>query len=117
MLPAGVGSSRIWLDSAMAAYYRGENIGRVSLVVDHRAIFEQMKDRLKEFKKLLDPSEVGGVPFLGITKPVIKAHGSSNAWAIRNACRQARDFAQSTYISDVEANIEFMKVSGETENA
>ena len=76
-----------------------------------------MKDRLKEFKKLLDPSEVGGVPFLGITKPVIKAHGSSNAWAIRNACRQARDFAQSTYISDVEANIEFMKVSGETENA
>lgn len=48
MLPAGVGSSRIWLDSAMAAYYRGENIGRVSLVVDHRAIFEQMKDRLKE---------------------------------------------------------------------
>jgi glycerol-3-phosphate acyltransferase PlsX len=54
---------------------------------------------------------------LGITKPVIKAHGSSNAWAIRNACRQARDFAQSTYISDVEANIEFMKVSGETENA
>ena len=76
-----------------------------------------MKDQLKEFKKLLDPSEVGGVPFLGITKPVIKAHGSSNAWAIRNAVRQARDFAQSTYISDVEANIEYMKVSGGTENA
>lgn len=48
ILPTGVGSSRIWLDSAMAAYYRGENIGRVSLVVDHRAIFEQMKERLKE---------------------------------------------------------------------
>ena len=47
-LPAGVGSSRIWLDSAMAAYYRGENIGRVSLVVDHRTIFEQMKIRLRE---------------------------------------------------------------------
>lgn len=47
-LPTGVGSTRIWLDSAMAAYYRGENIGRVSLVVDRRAIFEQIRDRLKE---------------------------------------------------------------------
>lgn len=47
-LPSGMGGSRIWLDSAMAAYYRGEKIGRVSLVVDHRAIFEQMKERLNE---------------------------------------------------------------------
>ena len=76
-----------------------------------------MKDRVAEFKKLLDPNEVGGSPFLGVSKPVIKAHGSSNAWAIRNAIRQARDFAQSTYISDVQANIEFMKVSGGGENA
>ena len=76
-----------------------------------------MKDQINEFKKLLDPNEVGGVPFLGICKPVIKAHGSSNAWAIRNAIRQARDFAQSTYIDDVQANIEYMKVGSSAENA
>ena len=76
-----------------------------------------MKDQIAEFKKILDPNEVGGVPFLGICKPVIKAHGSSNAWAIRNAVRQARDFAQSTYIEDVQANIEFMKVGSAAENA
>ena len=76
-----------------------------------------MKDQISEFKKLLDPNEVGGVPFLGICKPVIKAHGSSNAWAIRNAIRQARDFAQSTYIDDVQANIEYMKVGSSAENA
>ena len=44
-------------------------------------------------RRLLDPSEVGGTPFLGISKPVIKAHGSSDALAIQNAVRQARDFA------------------------
>ena len=76
-----------------------------------------MKDQIAEFKKLLDPNEVGGVPFLGICKPVIKAHGSSNAWAIRNAVRQAQGFAQSTYIADVQANIEFMKVNSAAENA
>ena len=76
-----------------------------------------MKDQVNEFKKILDPNEVGGVPFLGICKPVIKAHGSSNAWAIRNAIRQARDFAQSTYIEDVQANIEYMKVGSSAENA
>ncbi len=76
-----------------------------------------MKEQVAEFKKILDPNEVGGVPFLGISKPVIKAHGSSNAWAIRNAVRQARDFAQSTYIEDVQANVEFMKVGSPAENA
>ena len=75
-----------------------------------------MKDRVAEFKKLLDPNEVGGVPFLGISRPVIKAHGSSNAWAIRNAVRQAMAFAGSDYITSVQENIEFMKVTGETEN-
>ena len=47
-----------------------------------------MKD-IKAFKKLLDYREIGGTPFLGIRKPVIKAHGSSDALAFRNAVRQA----------------------------
>ena len=44
---------------------------------------------IKAFKKLLDYREIGGTPFLGIRKPVIKAHGSSDALAFRNAIRQA----------------------------
>ena len=47
-LPAGVGRTMIWVDSAMAAYYRGESIGRISLVVDHRIIYEDLKHRLEE---------------------------------------------------------------------
>ena len=47
-----------------------------------------MKD-IKAFKKLLDYREIGGTQFLGIKKPVIKAHGSSDQLAFRNAIRQA----------------------------
>jgi glycerol-3-phosphate acyltransferase PlsX len=69
-----------------------------------------VKERMEEFKKLLDPGQVGGTPFLGLTKPVIKAHGGSNAAAIANAVIQAEEFAKSGFISDVESHIEEMKV-------
>ena len=49
-----------------------------------------VKGDLGQMKKLLDPSEVGGTPFLGIQKPVIKAHGGSNARAIENAVLRAK---------------------------
>lgn len=76
-----------------------------------------MKNKLRAFKKLLDPSEVGGTPFLGISKPVIKAHGASDARAICNAIWQARDFAASGFIEDVEKNVAYMKVSDPPGNA
>lgn len=69
-----------------------------------------VKDSLGDVKKLLDPSEVGGTPFLGICKPVLKAHGSSDARAIRNAVFRAVEYAQSGIIADVEAHIDVMKV-------
>ncbi|MGN8889118.1 phosphate acyltransferase PlsX [Dysosmobacter sp. HCP28S3_G4] len=76
-----------------------------------------VKNDLDDFKKLMDPSEIGGTPFLGISKPVIKAHGSSDARAIYNAVRQARNFAASGFIQDIEANIEYMKVTTSSEKA
>ncbi len=48
-----------------------------------------LKSRLRDFKKKFDSTEHGGAPILGITKTVIKAHGSSNAKAYKNAIRQA----------------------------
>ena len=48
-----------------------------------------MKDKIKEMKARFDSSEHGGAPLLGISRPVIKAHGSSDAKAIKNAVRQA----------------------------
>ena len=69
-----------------------------------------VKDSLGDVKKLLDPSEVGGTPFLGIQKPVIKAHGGSNARAIENAVLRAKEYAESGFIADIQANIEHMRV-------
>ena len=69
-----------------------------------------IKDGLAEFKKVMDPNEVGGTPMLGICKPVIKAHGSSNAYAFRNAIRQAAIVAETGIIDDIAANVEHMRL-------
>ena len=48
-----------------------------------------LKPGLREFKNSIDYSKFGGAPIIGLAKPVVKAHGSSNAEAVRNAVRQA----------------------------
>ena len=63
-----------------------------------------MKD-IKAFKKLLDYREIGGTQFLGIKKPVIKAHGSSDALAFRNAVKQAMDATGSDISEDLEQGL------------
>ena len=50
---------------------------------------------------------------LGISRPVIKAHGSSNDEAMFAAIRQAKAFAESGVIDDVMRNIEYMKIGEE----
>ena len=70
-----------------------------------------VKKEIGDFKKTLDYSETGGSPLLGLNKPVIKAHGSSNALAIKNAIRQAKVFVESGVIEEIKMNIENMKTS------
>ena len=60
-----------------------------------------MKNKIKEIKQRFDSTEHGGAPLLGISKPVIKAHGSSNANAIKNAIRQAIFFVNTNINSDI----------------
>ncbi len=64
-----------------------------------------VKKPLGAMKKDFDVSEHGGSPILGLRKPVIKAHGSSDAKAVKNAIRQAIRFAESTAIADMEAQL------------
>ena len=68
---------------------------------------------LRAFKAQLDPNKVGGTAFIGISRPVIKAHGSSNAEAIENAMGQAVQVARSGIIRDIEENVALMKVERE----
>lgn len=58
-----------------------------------------MGEKIRELKQRFDAGEHGGAPVLGISKPVIKAHGSSDANAIKNAVRQAIHFVK-TGIND-----------------
>lgn len=60
-----------------------------------------MKSKIKELKTQFDASEHGGAPILGISRPVIKAHGSSNAKAIKNAIRQAIFFVNTGINDDI----------------
>jgi glycerol-3-phosphate acyltransferase PlsX len=60
-----------------------------------------MKKQIGEMKKEFDSSEHGGAPILGISKPVVKAHGSSDAKAFKNAIGKAIAYAESGVIYDV----------------
>lgn len=71
------------------------------------------KSKLDDLKKIMDPSEVGGTALLGITKPVIKAHGSSDARAIKNAVNQAKKFIESGITEDIVKNIDLMTIPKE----
>ncbi len=63
------------------------------------AVFARHK--VADIKKRFDPTEYGGAPILGISKPVIKAHGSSNANAVKNAVRQAINYAETNVIVSI----------------
>ena len=67
------------------------------------------KSGVNDIKKLLDYREIGGTPFLGIRKAVIKAHGSSDEIAFRNAIGQAMDAANSNIAQELEAMLAQIK--------
>lgn len=61
--------------------------------------------KLKALKKKSDSNETGGAPLLGLQKPVIKAHGSSNAKAFKNAIHQASLCCENHVVETIEASM------------
>jgi len=66
------------------------------------------RDGIAAFKKRMDYREVGGTMLLGITKPVVKAHGSSDARAIRSAVRQAMEAVKGDLAPELQASMQQM---------
>ena len=64
---------------------------------------------VNDVMKMMDYREIGGTPFLGIKKPVIKAHGSSDARAFRNAVKQAMEVAERDISAELEQGLAAMK--------
>lgn len=69
--------------------------------------------RTKSLKKRLDPAEYGGAPFLGLAKPVVKAHGSSDAYSFRSAIKQVMIYAQSGMIDKIAEAMKKTQPEGE----
>lgn len=85
-LKASEGAGRQFL-SALKEVYSENIITKLSYLL--------VKKKMRKIKKRFDASEYGGSPLLGISRPVIKAHGSSDAVAFENAIFQAIKYAES----------------------
>ncbi len=64
-----------------------------------------LKPSIKNFKNRFDYSEYGGAPLLGIDGAVIKAHGSSDSNAIKNAIRQSKKFVENEVLEKIKTEI------------
>ena len=73
------------------------------------------KKGVNEVMGMLDYRTIGGTQFLGIRKPVIKAHGSSDALAFRNAVYQAMEAAKTDFSAELEQSLAALD-NKETEN-
>ena len=74
------------------------------------------KPGVDEVMKMMDYRQIGGTQFLGIKKPVIKAHGSSDALAFRNAVRQAVEAAENNISEELEQDLQKLNGLKETPN-
>ena len=74
------------------------------------------KSGVGDLMKMMDYREIGGTQFLGIRKPVIKAHGSSDALAFRNAVRQAEEAAKADFSGELEEKLRQLAAVKETAN-
>ena len=75
------------------------------------------KKGIDHMKKTMDYRETGGSIVIGITKPVIKAHGSSDARAVCGAVRQAINAVNSGFCEDIKANVSSMLAPKEENHA
>jgi len=104
LLKAAEGTIKYMMHSLKGVFYQNARNKLAALA---------LKKDLAAMKKSMDVNEVGGTAFIGISKPVIKAHGSSNAESLFAAMRQAIAFVNAGVVEDIENNIEYMKLKAE----
>ncbi len=75
-----------------------------------------VKKQIKQMRRDFDASEIGGSPILGVRKPVIKAHGSSQRKAFKNAIRQAMMLAESGALDEMQTAMAVLTAETATAN-
>ena len=84
------GNVALKLYEGMGSFFSGELKSIFSGGILSKLSALMVMGKIKKFKKRMDYTEEGGAVLMGISKPVIKAHGSSDAKAFYNAVRQAK---------------------------
>ena len=65
-----------------------------------------LKPALKGVRSALNPSDVGAVPLLGVKELVFIGHGSSDASAIKNAIRAAKEAVEADVLTSLREAVE-----------
>lgn len=63
---------------------------------------------IKRFTKTMDYKQYGGALFLGVKKPVVKAHGSSDEFLFYFTIKQAEQFAKSKAVEKMKEEFEII---------
>ena len=107
------GMSKFMMRSITERVFRGLS-GKVSAMLK--------MNEVNRVAKMFDAKEYGGAPFLGISKPVIKAHGNSDAGAVCAAIGQARKYVETNIIgeigdcADIFAKLKYAPISKKEQN-
>lgn len=84
MLKTAEGVFRFMSDEIKAGYVAGGVVDKLGGLLS-RGMFARLRSKL-------DPREVGAAPLFGLARPTFKAHGSSDAHAIRRGIAAARRY-------------------------
>ncbi|MBE6852472.1 MAG: phosphate acyltransferase PlsX [Ruminococcus sp.] len=103
------GNIALKLYEGMGLYFAGTLKSMLTKNIKTKLGASFLTGEIKDFKKKMDYSEVGGAVLMGISKTVIKAHGSSDAKAFYNAIRQAKECVDKGVTDTISAYIESRK--------
>ncbi|MBQ8598800.1 MAG: phosphate acyltransferase PlsX, partial [Oscillospiraceae bacterium] len=103
------GNVALKLTEGLAKYFSNELKGMFMANLKTKIAALLMKDSIAAFKKSMDYKEHGGAPLLGASMPVIKAHGSSDAKAFKNAIRQAKEYVDNHVIEEMQTALHELK--------
>ena len=103
------GNVALKLTEGLAKYFSNELKGMFMTNLKTKIAALLMKDQIAAFKKTMDYKEHGGAPLLGASQPVIKAHGSSDSRAFKNAIRQAKECVENRVIEEMQSALHELK--------
>lgn len=109
------GNIALKLYEGMGSFFSGELKGMLTEGLSGKLAALLIMKKVKAFKKKLDYTEVGGGVLMGVAKPVIKAHGSSNGKAFFNAVRQAKKCVDGDVVGEITRALEQVKQTDKSE--